>query len=102
MDTVSVRYIVDDVDAAIAFYEHLGFETAMHPAPEFAMLRRDESQRDTSTADASTWPVDGAPVLSERDAAAPALAAALLPDYQDCLARYRELAGGRSGEGVIS
>jgi catechol 2,3-dioxygenase-like lactoylglutathione lyase family enzyme len=36
------RYIVDDVDAAIAFYERLGFETAMHPAPEFAMLRRDD------------------------------------------------------------
>jgi catechol 2,3-dioxygenase-like lactoylglutathione lyase family enzyme len=37
----SVRYIVDDVDAAIAFYtEHLGFEVVMHPAPPFAMLSR--------------------------------------------------------------
>jgi catechol 2,3-dioxygenase-like lactoylglutathione lyase family enzyme len=36
---VSVRYIVDDVDAAIAFYtERLGFEVVMHPAPAFAML----------------------------------------------------------------
>ncbi|MGH3499869.1 MAG: VOC family protein, partial [Nocardioidaceae bacterium] len=34
-------YIVDDVDAAIAFYcEHLGFEEVMHPAPTFAMLAR--------------------------------------------------------------
>jgi catechol 2,3-dioxygenase-like lactoylglutathione lyase family enzyme len=41
MATVSVRYIVDDVDAAIAFYcTHLGFEEIMHPAPMFAMVRR--------------------------------------------------------------
>jgi catechol 2,3-dioxygenase-like lactoylglutathione lyase family enzyme len=41
MATVSVRYIVDDVDAAIAFYtERLGFEVVMHPAPPFAMLAR--------------------------------------------------------------
>jgi catechol 2,3-dioxygenase-like lactoylglutathione lyase family enzyme len=39
--TVSVRYIVDDVDAAIAFYcDHLGFTEVMHPAPAFAMLSR--------------------------------------------------------------
>src|SRR5213082_1962438 len=41
MSTVSVRYIVDDVDAAIEFYcRHLGFEEVMHPAPTFAMLSR--------------------------------------------------------------
>ena len=41
MPTVSVRYIVDDVDAAIAFYrDHLGFSEVMHPAPAFAMLAR--------------------------------------------------------------
>ena len=41
MATVSVRYIVDDVDTAIAFYcERLGFEEKMHPAPTFAMLTR--------------------------------------------------------------
>ncbi len=41
MATVAVRYIVDDVDAAIAFYcEHLGFREVMHPAPTFAMLSR--------------------------------------------------------------
>jgi len=41
MATVSVRYIVDDVDAAIAFYTgHLGFTEDMHPAPTFAMLSR--------------------------------------------------------------
>lgn len=41
MATVQVRYIVNDVDAAIAFYcEHLGFHLDMHPAPAFAMLSR--------------------------------------------------------------
>ncbi|MGH3743858.1 MAG: VOC family protein [Mycobacteriales bacterium] len=41
MATVSVRYIVHDVDAAIAFYcGHLGFREEMHPAPAFAMLSR--------------------------------------------------------------
>src|SRR5919205_2835432 len=39
MATVQVRYIVNDVDAAIAFYcEQLGFHEDMHPAPAFAML----------------------------------------------------------------
>jgi catechol 2,3-dioxygenase-like lactoylglutathione lyase family enzyme len=39
MATVSVRYIVDDVDAALGFYrEQLGFEEVMHPAPTFAMV----------------------------------------------------------------
>ena len=37
----TVRYIVDDVDQAIAFYtERLGFEVVMRPAPPFAMLAR--------------------------------------------------------------
>jgi catechol 2,3-dioxygenase-like lactoylglutathione lyase family enzyme len=41
MPTVQVRYIVRDVDAAIAFYcQHLGFREVMHPAPAFAMLAR--------------------------------------------------------------
>jgi catechol 2,3-dioxygenase-like lactoylglutathione lyase family enzyme len=37
---VSVRYIVDDVEAAIGFYERLGFREEMHPAPPFAILSR--------------------------------------------------------------
>ena len=41
MSPVSVRYIVDDVDAAIDFYrERLGFTVDMHPAPGFAALSR--------------------------------------------------------------
>jgi catechol 2,3-dioxygenase-like lactoylglutathione lyase family enzyme len=39
--TVGIRYIVRDVDEAIAFYvRHLGFVLDMHPAPPFAMLSR--------------------------------------------------------------
>jgi catechol 2,3-dioxygenase-like lactoylglutathione lyase family enzyme len=41
MASVSVRYIVHDVDAAIEFYcGLLGFHEKMHPAPAFAMLER--------------------------------------------------------------
>jgi catechol 2,3-dioxygenase-like lactoylglutathione lyase family enzyme len=41
MASVDVRYIVDDVDAAISFYcRHLGFDVEMHPAPSFAMVAR--------------------------------------------------------------
>ncbi|GAB3768230.1 VOC family protein [Microlunatus parietis] len=38
---VSVRYIVDDVETAIAFYTgFLGFTVELHPAPGFAALSR--------------------------------------------------------------
>jgi catechol 2,3-dioxygenase-like lactoylglutathione lyase family enzyme len=41
MASVSVRYIVNDVDEAIGFYtSRLGFTEVMHPAPTFAMLSR--------------------------------------------------------------
>jgi catechol 2,3-dioxygenase-like lactoylglutathione lyase family enzyme len=41
MPSVSVRYIVDDVDDSIRFYvDHLGFTEVMHPAPTFAMVAR--------------------------------------------------------------
>lgn len=41
MGTVSVRYIVDDVNTAIAFYtKHLGFGVERQPAPGFAILSR--------------------------------------------------------------
>ncbi len=40
-DTVNVRYMVDDVDAAIDFYtNHLGFELISSAAPAFADVRR--------------------------------------------------------------
>jgi len=41
MSTVSVRYIVDDVKAAISFYtEQLGFSVEFSPGPGFAVLSR--------------------------------------------------------------
>jgi catechol 2,3-dioxygenase-like lactoylglutathione lyase family enzyme len=41
MTDISVRYIVDDVDAAVDFYtSQFQFEVAMRPGPGFAMLRR--------------------------------------------------------------
>ncbi|MGH3471505.1 MAG: VOC family protein [Nocardioidaceae bacterium] len=41
MSTVSVRYIVDDIDVAIGFYTgRLGFDVQMHPNDLFAMLVR--------------------------------------------------------------
>ena len=40
-EMVSVRYMVDDVQASIDFYtEHLGFEVSMSAAPAFADVRR--------------------------------------------------------------
>ena len=40
-DLVSVRYMVDDVDAAIDFYtKHLGFTLRMSAAPAFADVTR--------------------------------------------------------------
>ena len=36
-----MRYIVEDVEEAIAFYtRHLGFGVELNPAPDFAMLSR--------------------------------------------------------------
>lgn len=41
MPTVSIRYIVNDVEAAVGFYcGPLGFHEDMHPNPFFAMLSR--------------------------------------------------------------
>ena len=41
MSTVSVRYIVNSVEEAVAFYrDQLGFEVLMFPDPAFAMLTR--------------------------------------------------------------
>jgi catechol 2,3-dioxygenase-like lactoylglutathione lyase family enzyme len=41
MATVSVRYIVDDVEETVAFYTgRLGFSVELNPAPGFAALSR--------------------------------------------------------------
>ena len=45
MSKVGVRYIVTDVDEAIAFYtEFLDFQVDMHPAPGFALISRGDLQ----------------------------------------------------------
>jgi catechol 2,3-dioxygenase-like lactoylglutathione lyase family enzyme len=45
MSKVTVRYIVNDVDAAIPFYTGmLGFKVEMHPATGFAALSRGDLQ----------------------------------------------------------
>jgi catechol 2,3-dioxygenase-like lactoylglutathione lyase family enzyme len=50
MAKVQIRYIVNDVDLAIAFYtEQLGFKLEMHPAPAFAMLSRNDLRLVLST-----------------------------------------------------
>lgn len=42
MSEISIRYIVDNVDAAIQFYTgNLDFEVVIHPAPGFAALKRE-------------------------------------------------------------
>jgi dTDP-4-dehydrorhamnose 3,5-epimerase len=62
-------------DATLAYL----CSTVYHPAAEHAVHPLDPDLD-------IDWPVD-APILSERDASAPALAAAPLPDYRACTAR---------------
>jgi len=39
--TANVRYMVDDVEAAVAFYSrHLGFDAKFQPGPGFAVIER--------------------------------------------------------------
>ena len=41
METVSIRYMVDDVEASVAFYvDHFGFEVLSNQAPAFADVIR--------------------------------------------------------------
>nr|WP_236600111.1 VOC family protein [Ramlibacter alkalitolerans] len=45
MNELMVRYIVHDVDAAVAFYTtHLGFRTSAQSGPQFALLERENLQ----------------------------------------------------------
>jgi len=50
MASVRVRYIVNDVEAAIAFYtRHLGFRVELHPGAGFAMLARGDLRLSLNT-----------------------------------------------------
>lgn len=45
LNSLMVRYIVNDVDAAIAFYtQHLEFRASAQSGPNFALLARDNLQ----------------------------------------------------------
>ena len=45
LNTFMVRYIVNDVDAAIAFYtRHLGFRVTAQSGPDFAIVEREQLQ----------------------------------------------------------
>jgi len=45
LNALMVRYIVNDVDAAIGFYaNHLAFHLVMQSGPDFAILARDNLQ----------------------------------------------------------
>lgn len=45
LNTLMVRYIVESVDAAVAFYtNHFGFRIAAQSGPDFALLERDNLQ----------------------------------------------------------
>ena len=45
LNSLMVRYIVNDIDAAITFYSrHLGFQAVVQSGPDFALLERDNLQ----------------------------------------------------------
>ncbi|MGM9486652.1 VOC family protein [Ideonella sp. YS5] len=45
LNALMVRYIVDDVEAAVAFYtRHLNFSASLPPGPDFALLARENLQ----------------------------------------------------------
>jgi catechol 2,3-dioxygenase-like lactoylglutathione lyase family enzyme len=45
LNAIMVRYIVDDVDAAVEFYtRHLGFRLTAQSGPHFAILARENMQ----------------------------------------------------------
>ncbi|MGH2657672.1 MAG: VOC family protein [Actinomycetota bacterium] len=56
MSTVSVRYFVDEVDAAIAFYtQNLGFDVEFYPGAGFAILSRGDLRPPPEHSGRSTW-----------------------------------------------
>jgi catechol 2,3-dioxygenase-like lactoylglutathione lyase family enzyme len=63
MAKVSVRYIVNDVDPAVAFYTtHLAFQVDLRPDPTFAILSRGDLQLFLS---ATTGPGGGSRTLPD-------------------------------------
>lgn len=102
MSQVSVRYIVDDVDAAIPFYAGLlGFTVEMHPGPGFASLTRGDLRLLLSRPGGG-----GGAGQSMPDGRAPQPGGWLrfqldVPDIESTVARLRE-AGARFRSDVIT
>ncbi|QDP96049.1 VOC family protein [Microlunatus elymi] len=62
----TVRYIVDDVQAAVDFYrDELGFRLIMHPAPEFAMLTAGDLRLTLSSPVAADHPGGGSRPMAD-------------------------------------
>ena len=107
--TVTVRYIVADVDAAIEFYVGaLDFKVQMHPAPGFAALSRGDLRL------LLNWPGAGGAGQSMTDGATPApggwnriqieiedLAAALVKLRSDGRRFRSEIIQGNGGKQIL-
>src|SRR6185312_9794938 len=91
MATVQVRYIVNNVDDAIAFYcQQLGFTEVMHPAPQFAMLSRGDLRLVLSAPDGQA--IGGGATLADGTRPTPGgwnRFAVEVPDLPDFVARLQ-------------
>lgn len=103
MASVQVRYIVNDVDAAIAFYcEQLGFHEDMHPAPSFAMLSRGELRLVLSKPGGG--PGGGSQAMPDGSMPAPGgwnRFAIEVPDVASSVARLREAGAQFRGDIIV-
>jgi catechol 2,3-dioxygenase-like lactoylglutathione lyase family enzyme len=92
MATVQVRYIVNDVDAAIAFYTlRLGFQEVMHPSPLFAMLSRGDLRLVLSAPGNATTPGGGSQPMPDGRRPEPGGWNRFAIEVPDITAKVREL-----------
>jgi catechol 2,3-dioxygenase-like lactoylglutathione lyase family enzyme len=106
----SVRYIVDDVDAAVAFYsDQLGFAVEARPGPGFAIVSRGELRLLLS---APTGPGGAAQAMSDGSVPEPGGwnriqlevedLAAVVEELREAGARFRnDIVTGRGGSQVL-
>ena len=101
MATVQFRYIVNDVDAAIAFYcRRLGFNEVMHPAPAFAMLSRGDLRLVLRAPNASAGGGQSMPDGSKQEPGGWNRFAIEVPDLAATVATLRE-AGARFRNEIV-
>lgn len=92
----TVRYIVDDVDAAIEFYrDRLSFRLIMHPAPEFAMLAHGDLRLTLVSPVPADHPGGGGRAMSDGTAQRPGGWNRFALEVEDLAATVAEL--GRAG-----